>query len=342
MMLTFDPPPPGAAGDAAPGDPAAGVRPAGLAAGPPAQAASSADASTAPSNMETLTANAPPARPRGVVITAISTVPGVEAVFQRRRGRYVAADIGQRALVTVTAVDLGSLVWRHPAPDDLADALRALGFEPLAKAGPEGYVASLGRARLEIVPADGLEGLSFTGGPSPIPALLPTRLRPGEPRPPSAAPGIVAIGVATVDVARLALELFDDPAPADVLEPVLAARGLAARSGEPRLIVLEPAAEGRLAAALARYGEGPVALYLRPLRPIGEKFATRLGRARAWPLGGAARLWRPERPWGPFLFVVEDEPVATSARDGPSRPEAAGRRPGVDASGRSRRPGNRS
>ena len=74
------------------------------------------------------------------------------------------------------------------------------------------------------------------------------------------APRIVAIGWATVEIHRLAAELGREAA-ARPDDPLLGAR-TALIAGDPPLLLLEPATEGRLAASLARFGEGPVALYV--------------------------------------------------------------------------------
>lgn len=81
---------------------------------------------------------------------------------------------------------------------------------------------------------------------------------------------IVGLGWATVDLDRVAADLrlaeglaFD----VDVRDELLGARGRAVGPVPPdgiRLVILEPFTEGRLAASLARRGEGPAALYLAP------------------------------------------------------------------------------
>jgi len=89
---------------------------------------------------------------------------------------------------------------------------------------------------------------------------------------PSSIPTVtVAIGWATVELERAVGELAEAlgiPAarfvPAAVSE-VLGARCLVADAvlpGGSALVVLEPATEGRLAATLARFGEGPAAIWL--------------------------------------------------------------------------------
>ncbi|MGZ6297565.1 MAG: hypothetical protein ACXWPV_10640 [Candidatus Limnocylindrales bacterium] len=80
---------------------------------------------------------------------------------------------------------------------------------------------------------------------------------------PFAEADVIALGIVTVDHERAAADLpalVFRPAPDDEL---LGARVLAAPlpSGR-RLLLLEPAREGRLTAFLARHGEGLAALYV--------------------------------------------------------------------------------
>jgi hypothetical protein len=123
---------------------------------------------------------------------------------------------------------------------------------------------------------------------------------------PPDAPRLLALGVATVDVERAAGSFggLVEWLPDDVL---LGAR--VARSAEPRVVLLEPATEGRLAATLARAGEGPAALYLEvasqqlgmAIARLGARGATTV--AGAGPLGSQL-LVRAGPPWGPHLVLV--------------------------------------
>ncbi len=99
---------------------------------------------------------------------------------------------------------------------------------------------------------------------------------------------LAALGWATVDAERAASE-FGRPLLGDALEDAL----LGARAqrlgagGRLTLILLEPATEGPLAAALARNGEGPVCLYVAggTGAPAGDSTSdTPMGPGRvAWP-----------------------------------------------------------
>lgn len=124
-------------------------------------------------------------------------------------------------------------------------------------------------------------------------------------------PSLVARGWATVDLERTAAELplaTFQPAPD---EEALGARALIARAGKAALVLLEPSTEGRLAAALARRGEGSVVMYViahpkTPERPrLGAPEAPDLAEPRPTALGRPGRLMRSPKPWGPFVIVVD-------------------------------------
>jgi hypothetical protein len=71
----------------------------------------------------------------------------------------------------------------------------------------------------------------------------------------------------------------------------------------PTLVLLEPATEGLLAAALARFGEGVRVVYLGPLDRADVDDTPRLGPPRRGPLG-PARLVIGRPPWGPHALVL--------------------------------------
>ncbi|MET0771586.1 MAG: hypothetical protein ABWZ82_00755 [Candidatus Limnocylindrales bacterium] len=115
----------------------------------------------------------------------------------------------------------------------------------------------------------------------------------------SGSPRLVAVGWATVDLERT----LDDLGIADggliVDEPLLGARASRIDLGGTAVLVLEPTTEGRLAAALARRGEGICALYLSPDGPGGRS-------TQVTALGLPGRLLPHDQPWGPFVIEVED------------------------------------
>jgi hypothetical protein len=132
----------------------------------------------------------------------------------------------------------------------------------------------------------------------------------------------LAVGWATVDLDRAFAE-FGGPAGAvDVADDqLLGARGrlLADRPPEPPIVLLEPSTEGRLAASLARHGEGPVALYLRvPARTLARLTVVapasglHLSRSTPGPFG-AALLVLDGGMWGPHVMITEVAPRGTIA-----------------------------
>jgi hypothetical protein len=117
---------------------------------------------------------------------------------------------------------------------------------------------------------------------------------------------VAAIGWATVELDRAAaslgtkLQTTFEPTSRDAL---LGASVRRSTGKEPLILIEEPDTEGRLSGALARHGEGPVALYLRV--PSLEQLPGQLSiRAGSGPLG-PARLVLAGQPWGPFLILVE-------------------------------------
>jgi hypothetical protein len=84
------------------------------------------------------------------------------------------------------------------------------------------------------------------------------------------------------------------------------------------VVLLEPNTEGRLAATLARVGEGPAALYLQPVHATLARIRDELRRAGRptsvigeGPFGRQALvLGRPA--WGPHVLLVDT--AATIAR----------------------------
>lgn len=145
------------------------------------------------------------------------------------------------------------------------------------------------------------------------------RLEWREPWDVAGGPGeVLGLGWATVDLDRATATLGAttgrgvSPAPlAD--DPHLGARCrlLAPRDRGAAVILLEPVTEGRLAASLARFGEGPVALYLSA-GPGGLAGAVEWIRrsggvaspAEDGPLGRSA-LVLGGRAWGPHAVLVE-------------------------------------
>jgi hypothetical protein len=126
------------------------------------------------------------------------------------------------------------------------------------------------------------------------------RLAPGGAR-------LAGLGWATVDTDRTLADLAGSAPLGDAVaggaawavagEPTLGARARVLSLGALALVVLEPDTEGRLAAALARRGEGIACLYLAADAPTGATRPTALGRP--------GRLLPHDRPWGPFVILVD-------------------------------------
>ena len=127
----------------------------------------------------------------------------------------------------------------------------------------------------------------------------------------------IAVGWATVELDRAARELAADlgiepgaftAAPDSAELGAWARVARAALPGEVAVAILEPNTEGRLAAILARHGEGPAAIWLEAAEPSQADDARRWPDLRDGPFG-------PERPLGgerPIRFLVE-RPTGTIA-----------------------------
>lgn len=194
------------------------------------------------------------------------------------------------------------LRWTSPDPHAAA-ALLATILGPARPADP--MVFLLDRASIEVVAGtsrdDRLELADEDG---------PASLANQEQR---AVFGLVAIGIATVDTDRFAAEAgwSLSPMPADDILGAFAS----AVVGHP-FVLLEPSTEGRLAATLARLGEGPVSLYLRPLGrtliEVRAAVAAAGGGTTVVTRGPFGREWafRGRSAFGPHLIVVEASAMA--------------------------------
>jgi hypothetical protein len=143
------------------------------------------------------------------------------------------------------------------------------------------------------------------GAPQPIDERLEVSLAPvpAWSRDSTARIRLLGIGWATVELERAALVVgpalgVDSNAFMDTNDDAwLGARARLARGDDGvAMALLEPTTEGRLAAALARWGEGPIAIYLGVPGPA-------IGATRPGPFG-ASSIVHAARPWGPFVFAV--------------------------------------
>jgi len=200
--------------------------------------------------------------------------------------------------------------WATTDPDRLAARLAGLGF-------------TVNNRRFVDFPAGQIRLIPLESGPGPE-RLLDPRWVPAAPGPAASEPvarsghpngvrEIVALGWATVDADRANAGRPIDSVDAFSSLPddaQLGARVRGSLARRPATLLLEPATEGRLAATLARVGEGPAALYLVAAGGLAGIAAGAIrGRAevRQGPLGPALLL--PGPAWGPHLLVVSQRPT---------------------------------
>ena len=124
-------------------------------------------------------------------------------------------------------------------------------------------------------------------------------------------------GWGTVDLERTVAERSLRVAEGTPDEPLLGARARLVLSPEWPVVLLEPTTEGRLAASLARFGEGALALYVRAgadgferLRERGSEEGIDLSRMESGALGRTV-LVTGSSPWGPHLLVTDAPPAGT-------------------------------
>ncbi|MEA2619397.1 MAG: hypothetical protein QOC97_170 [Chloroflexota bacterium] len=140
--------------------------------------------------------------------------------------------------------------------------------------------------------------------PRPAAGLIAAAIADAADEPPAGAGRVMAVGWATIDLDRAVSELTRDLGlPAEsfaeaVDSEALGARGRvapAAIDSRTGVVILEPSTEGRLAAFLARHGEGPAAIWFL----AGGDGIDGVGVDRAGPFG-------PERlvPGGPVGDVL--------------------------------------
>ena len=196
------------------------------------------------------------------------------------------------------------LRWESATP--LLTATRLAGVLGVAVRHMDGSLAiDLGDGLLEVTAGDEDAGVGErlrlrADGPGETPAIATT----------AAGPTVVGVGLATVDADRFALDRgwsLTRIAPDRILGAHVSAVDRAAQT-----LLLEPDTEGRIAASLARWGEGPAALYLRCADRIETARAAVLERGggatalAAGPFGRAFALTGGPI-WGPHVVVVESD-----------------------------------
>jgi len=220
-----------------------------------------------------------------------------------------------------------TITWQTAEPARLAAWLRTV-LAGMPRGDADGTTVWLANARIRIEGGTSrLDRLILGDADADADAAATTDVDAAPPTvetiPPG--PGLVAIGIATVDTERYAADrgwrtriLASDPVLGAFAALVEAASSVPA-------VLLEPNTEGRLAATLARHGEGPVALYAgMPARRFDD---ARRGAAEIGPVSSVAEgpfgaEWAPlGRPaWGPHLLVVRvgvgDPVTATSDASG--------------------------
>jgi len=129
---------------------------------------------------------------------------------------------------------------------------------------------------------------------------------------------LAGIGWATVELDRAARELGGAisteawapvwaPAERDDLLGASARRSTPASFDDPVVLLLEPDTEGRLAAAVARFGEGVAMIYLAPTSTVEPPRPGDVSAPADGPLG-AARLLLGGPAWGPHIILLEPSP----------------------------------
>jgi hypothetical protein len=197
--------------------------------------------------------------------------------------------LGSLRLTTVSGGGAVCLTWRAADVDGIVDRLRRAGL--VVTIDEKEAVVGLGLDRVRIRATDRRDELVVhaASGGGVVDGGHGARL--------------AAIGFATVDHERVAQELGVDRLLGPVDEPALGARAWRPEAG--RLLLLEPSTEGRLAASLARLGEGPRVLYLAVdaagVQPeLGE-------RAHPTALAVPGVLILAGSRWGPFVVLTNHQ-----------------------------------
>ena len=234
------------------------------------------------------------------------------------QARDPAATAGELSRRLSVAIRPGGLV---PGARRLELGSAQLEVRPWIREGPGDHPRAAGRLVLEPVP-NGEEPPAADTGANPL--------------------ELVGLGWCTVDLERTESELdpWIGPRPADpppgvevdatglgTDEHLVARAQLREGAGLPGewMVLLEPSTEGRTAASLARDGEGPCALYLRPAAGLdawldaARDGGVTAGSQRDGPFGPQVLL--AGSPAGPHVIVTEGRtPVSAAAGAGTIAP----------------------
>ena len=201
----------------------------------------------------------------------------------------------------MVAPDVLAIRWSTGDPDALAVRLRESGFD----VDRDGVLA-LPSATIRI-------GSAGAGGPDRLEVEEEDRTAADAVQPhPNGIDDLVAIGWATVDRERFLADLAAASTEDLARDPHLGAFAIRHRASGPgpQVLVLEPDTEGRLAASLARSGEGPAALYFSADGGLDAFVAgapprrAQVSSIRPGPLGPSVVLLGGPM-WGPHLLVVD-------------------------------------
>jgi hypothetical protein len=202
--------------------------------------------------------------------------------------------------------DILAIAWSARDPDAVTARLRGLGF---AVGADRGIAFPSAAVRIEARPV-GDDRLELPAAPAaPAAPLSPAR------RHANGIVDVLAVGWATVDRERFAADARTRPVEALPNDPHLGAFVVRQGTGRPYALVLEPDTEGRLAASLVRFGEGPIALYLgcgaggmAAFVADARRRGSAISGVREGPLGPSVLLLGGSA-WGPHILVVEAGPL---------------------------------
>ena len=176
---------------------------------------------------------------------------------------------------------LHRLRWTTPDPAAVADRLRRHGIET------RDDVVALGPLTIRLVagPAD---RLAVDDEPRHLDGVVVAR-----------GWSVLAVAWATVDVERAAAETEAVPGDRRLRDATLGGSVVLVGGLPVAVALLEPDTEGRLAAMLARHGEGPIGIYALHAAPADAVFRDQgpFGRQRLLALSSA--------PWAPLVLHVE-------------------------------------